>query len=161
MNGDKTTLALLHRMTKDLDLGDVICEIEFPVSETDDEQTLLDRTEDSIPELLAGFANYLRGRQDVLYTVTEGTYLRIMDYEDYRIRPESDSVEIISRKIRARSAHSGAFIRHGGMRVYVKDMESEAKKEGDSPGIFLSGGVLRLVRDGENLRFRVVKTVPE
>ena len=56
----------------------------------------------------------------------------MMTYADYEIL-EGDSVEVMGRKIRARSMNHGAFLRWEGKRIYVDRLLGWSQEENEIP----------------------------
>lgn len=126
---EKETEINLHRVTAEIDLGEVIETVRVPVLRNDTARTLLDRTEDQIPELLTALAAYLRGERGVRGVICEGGYRRKMTYEDYRFDPEKDTLQDMDRKIRTRAMHSGGFFEAGERRIYADRILTGAERQ--------------------------------
>ncbi len=109
----------IHKVCEEIDLGEVIKTVTVPVDEKDDAGTLLDKTEDQIPLLLEALKKYLCKEAEAEGIVTGGEYRPPLQYKDYEVDVENDSLLDIERKIRARAMHHGAFFRIGKERVYV------------------------------------------
>lgn len=116
---EKETEINLHKVTPDIDLGAVIETVRVPVLADDTSLTVLNRAEDEIPVLLTTLARYLRGECGEKDVACQGTYRRMMTYEDYRFDLEHDTLRDMDRKIRARAMHSGGFFEVGDERIYA------------------------------------------
>lgn len=123
---EKETEINLHRVTPEIDLGEVIETVRVPVLPDDTSLTLLNRAEDQIPKLLDTLAAYLRGECGGKGVVREGGYRRMMVYGDYRFDPEHDTLWDMDRKIRARAMHSGGFFEVGDRRIYTDRIISQS-----------------------------------
>lgn len=163
---EKETQINLHTVTPQIDLGKIIDSITVPVLPDDTSLRLLNRAEDHIGELLTTLAKYLRGECREKSVITSGGYRRKMTYEDYRIRPESDTVKDMDRKIRTRAMHSGAFFALDGKRYYVNrildqpEHDTENKRESGTPilpAISEQEGILTFCRGTETIRFQESK----
>lgn len=114
---ERSTSICIHRVNTQIDLGEVIEDAAIKLKGNENALEVLDMAEDMIPHLLDGLYNFLTGRQDIKYTVTDGSYRRTMTFSNYEIKP-ADSPSDIDRKIRARSMHSGAFFVCDNKRIY-------------------------------------------
>ncbi len=124
--GEKETEICLHKVTAEIDLGDVIESVKIPLTGKENSLEVLNKAEDKIPELLDGLYDYLTGKRGSRYRVEKGKYRPNLTYSDYEIKKD-DSLEDIDRKIRARYMHSGAFLTVGDKRIYFDKILSSGK----------------------------------
>ncbi|MCD7854499.1 MAG: hypothetical protein LUG66_02655 [Clostridiales bacterium] len=132
--GERETEICLHKVTPEIDLGEVIESIKIPLEGTENSLEVLDKAEDEIPRLLDALYEYLTGKRGIKYSFKTGTYRPALKYEDYEIN-EADTLGDIDRKIRARFMHNGAFFNCGGKRVYVDKIISAEESSDNYFGI--------------------------
>lgn len=123
---ERETEICLHKVNTEIDQGYVIESVKVELTGRENSLEVLNKAEDEIPKLLDGLYNYLTGKSTVKYYAENGMYRNIMKYSDYEIK-ESDSIDDIDRKIRARSMHNGAFFTREGKRIYVNEITAYEK----------------------------------
>lgn len=159
--GEKESRIVLHTVTPEIDEGKIICSRKLSVSKEDDAETLLNRLEDEIPYLLNGLYDYLCNDAAPEGEIYGGTYRNIMTYQDYEIDyadvRKPDFLEDISRKIRARAMHHGAFFLWEGKRIYVDKFlgVSETKDTGKMEVKMQEGNNVYVKVDGKCFCFRL------
>ena len=117
--GEKTTEMSLHKISTEIDLGELIavsvCSLEYK----DTPGTLRKKLEQRIPSMLSELYEYLKGnRQGNL--VEEGTYRRRIEENDYTINPETDTLLQVNAKIRSQADYKGAILEWKGEKRYIK-----------------------------------------
>lgn len=117
--GERKSRITLHAVGTAIDLGEVIGSVPVIISGDDNAGDVLSKLEAQIPVLLNTLYKYLREGVPCEAVVREGGYRRKMEYGDYKINTETDTPELIRRKIMARSLHHGAFIKKDNIRYYV------------------------------------------
>ena len=132
---EKETQINLHRVTPEIDLGEVIETVRVPVLPDDTSLTLLNRAEDQIPKILDTLAAYLRGECGAKEIIREGGYRRKVTYEDYRFDMGHDTLRDMDRKIRARAMHSGGFFEVGERRIYADRIIEGFNRGGKDRGV--------------------------
>lgn len=120
---ERETEICLHKVNTEIDLGHVIESVKIKLDGRENSLEVLNKAEDEIPVLLDGLYEYLTGKKGIKYTAENGVYRHVMDYSDYEIK-DSDNIEDIDRKIRARYMHNGAFFVREGKRIYVDEIIS-------------------------------------
>lgn len=151
---EKETKICMHKVCKEIDLGQVVSEVRVPLNGDENALQVLDKAEDEIPLLLEDLYNLVMGKGDFIYEIKDGIYRRNLTYSDYEIK-ENDGILDIDRKIRARSMHSGAFFTTLGSRVYVDKITSVKDKDGE--GFLYEGNRAVCFREGKMLEFDVKK----
>ncbi len=132
--GEPTSEIVLHSVSTGIDEGGVValCEAEIP-SDANSLQ-VLNLLEDRIPELLEGLYRHLAEGAPFVKSVSGGEYRRTMIPDDYKVDFQcADEPWFnldLSRKIRARFMHHGAFFVEGGQRIYVDRVLSREETDG-------------------------------
>lgn len=134
--GEPTSEIVLHSVSTGIDEGGVVafCDVEIP-SDANSLQ-VLDLLEDRIPELLEGLYRHITEGTPFAKSVSGGNYRHTMIPDDYKVdfananEPWFDLD--LSRKIRARFMHHGAFFVDSGKRIYVDRVLSREETEADS-----------------------------
>ncbi|MCD8089323.1 MAG: hypothetical protein LUD81_01620 [Clostridiales bacterium] len=125
---ERETEICIHKVSSQIDLGEVVESIKIPLSGKENSLEVLNKAEDEIPQLLDSLYEYLTGKRPLKYSVKTGVYRAPLTYDDYEIK-ETDGLRDIDRKIRARYMHNGAFICFRGKRVYVDKIISAEKSD--------------------------------
>ncbi len=126
LNGSNSTVLSLHKINEKIDSGILIDEYKIQISELDNTNTLKNKLERGIPKLVDSLYIYILGNLKGV-KIINGTYFPPVKEEDFIINIKTDSLEIISRKIRSQSPYNGAILFHKGIKYYVEDFSFNDK----------------------------------
>ena len=117
--GEKTTEMSLHKISAEIDMGELIaasvCHLEYK----DTPGTLRKKLENRIPSMLLELYEYLKGnRQGKL--IEGGIYRRRIEEKDYTIKPETDTLLQVNAKIRSQAEYKGAILEWNGEKKYIR-----------------------------------------
>lgn len=118
--GEKTTEMSLHKISEEIDMGELIstsvCSLEY----NDTPKTLRKKLEQRIPEMLSELYEYLNGnRQGML--VEKGIYRRRIEEKDYKINLEIDTLLQVNAKINSQAEYKGAILEQNGEKIFVRN----------------------------------------
>lgn len=139
LNQDKTSCMSMYELTGGVDEGLLIAEYPVDITNEDDINTLNEKLASGIPQLLVSLNNYLRGDINGVL-VKNGVYHPKIREKDFTIDIGSDSVRVISAKIRSQMSYYGALIIDKGGRYRV-----------DNFSVLPSMGYIQRFFDGEML----------
>ena len=120
LNGDSSSSLSLHKIDEKIDQGTFIDKYETNITKNDTPASLKNKLEKGIPLMINSLHLYLRGKLPGK-KLSAGIYYPWVNEKDFTIDLKSDSLEIISRKIRSQKAYNGAIIIRNGIKYYLKD----------------------------------------
>ena len=117
--GEKTTEMSLHKISAEIDMGELVstsvCYLEYK----DTPGTLRKKLEQRIPDMLTDLYEYLKGNRHGKL-IEEGIYRRRIEEKDYTINPETDTLLQVNAKIHSQAAYQGAIGECNGEKIYIK-----------------------------------------
>ncbi len=119
LNKDKEATLTLHRIGKEIDTGVVIGEYRVPITDEDDNLTLMDKLNEGISYLLDKLQKYDENKEYLV--IEKGKYFKKVGKEDISIK-EEDKYEDIDRKIRAQKSYGGALAEYKGYIVRISEI---------------------------------------
>ena len=120
MDGESETGVTIMYMDEGLDTGDIITAESFPISDTDDFESIHDRSAEVGARLLSetvdniALGNITRTKQDE----TRATYAKKVEKEDAKIDFSLDAVRV-NQRIRGVTPIPGAFAHHNGKMLKI------------------------------------------
>ncbi len=120
--GDKDMILSVHKISGEIDQGDLIAEILVPIEAEDDYVSLRNKVHLQWPRIEDVILRYLCGELKA-QKAPEGIYRDRVTEPDFTIDTERDSSDIIVRKIKSQRGYRGAIIRIGNLKLFVKDWE--------------------------------------
>lgn len=121
--GETTTCMSLYRVSEKIDCGILISEATVDVTVEDDSNSVQTKLEDQIPDLLKKLHLYLNG-ETVGTLVEDGVYRRRVQERDYTINLNSDTLEMMSAKIRSQALYKGAVLNIGDKKFFITEVQS-------------------------------------
>lgn len=117
----RETKMTLHKVGKEIDLGEVISEHSCTIYPHDLPSTLSARMNGEIPSMILELLAFREGKRHSIF-IEQGVYRPRICERDYTIYPE-DSEEIIDAKIRSQYDYGGAIAVKDGMKIVVRRIE--------------------------------------
>ena len=117
--GEKTTEMSLHKISAEIDKGELISASVCPVAYDDTPGSLRKKLEQRIPGMLSELKEYLEGKRQST-VITEGIYRRRITESDYEIHPDEDTLLQVNAKIRSQAEYKGAILEWNGEKKYIK-----------------------------------------
>lgn len=148
LNGDKQTSLSLHKINDRIDSGLLINAYDVPIEEHDDTASVKAKMEQGLPTLIESLHEYICGRREGV-ELKEGSYRPWITEDDFTINPDTDSLEVISRKIKSQRQYNGAILCVNNKKHYVLDIleverDSAPIDSGASTSAFVNGRTVRM-----------------
>lgn len=118
----RETKMTLHKVGKEIDLGEVISEHICNIYPHDVPSTLSARMSGEIPSMVLELISFRQSKK-MPTIIAHGVYRQRIREEDYTIHPE-DSDEMIDAKIRSQYDYGGAIVLKDGFKMQVDSMEA-------------------------------------
>ena len=126
LNDDKETGVCIQKMVKNMDAGDILLSEKLRIDKNDNYQILSEKFKKIIPGLVKKFINIINSGKSFQYRVqneSEVTYAPLIKKEDGLLKPENDSFDIITNKIRAFSLWPGVFCYINSLRIKIHEIK--------------------------------------
>lgn len=137
LNGDTETSLSLHRINDKVDSGILIDSFAISISPDDDTLSLRSRLEKGLPLLIESLYDHLKGVRSGTVLVN-GIYRPWVKESDFTINLLTDSVSVISQKIRSQRQYNGAIILNDGVKYYVVDILESAIRASNTKFFFIA-----------------------
>jgi len=133
LNGEKQTGVTIMILDKQLDHGDIISKIEYPISENDNYQTLYNKLSKIGAELLIKtLPDWIKGKiKSIPQNHQEATFTKKYNWDDGKIDWSRNAEEVI-RKIKALNPEPGTWTTWNGKILKILDAKAGTKKTGDT-----------------------------
>lgn len=122
ISNEKSVGISLHKITKQLDEGEIISQKLFPYYIWEDENDLFEKLTSAVPELLEDLSRYLDKDLKVSAISTSGNYFKPVSCEDITINISSDSPDVMFNKVRAQAKYNGAILEYGKKKYWVYEL---------------------------------------
>lgn len=122
LQGEKRIGISLHKVTREIDKGEIISQKDIPYYYWMDEISLFDALTEKVPILLEELILYLQGKKKAIDNV-DGGYYKPVEQNDYTILLQTDSCEQIYNKVRAQVKYRGARLEYQGRTFWVKKIQ--------------------------------------
>lgn len=146
-SGETKSGATIHYMTKELDQGDIVAQLEVELLPTDTYRVLYDRLTGVVSDLLAQFTTRLQS--DCIEAMPQNsqnaTYFRNDRTIHHRIFWSEMTAEQINNLVRA--CHGKAFFWLGDKKLRVQEVEVKVKNRNMTNGITVPPGTVVDIRD--------------
>lgn len=143
LNGEKETGITIIVLDEELDHGDIISQIKYPILEDDNYQILHDKLSKAGAELLIKLLpDWINGKiKAIPQDHKKATFTRKFKWEDGKIEWSKESIEII-RKIKALNPEPGTWTTWNGKVLKILDAKADIKKIKNAirPGLIYADG---------------------
>ena len=121
LNGDVQTTLSLHKINSKIDSGVLIDSFDVEISKYDDTISVKTKLEKGLHKLIESLSDYLNLKKEGVI-LNDGIYRPWITEADFTIDIETDSIEIIDRKIRSQRQYNGAILIINNQKYYLLEI---------------------------------------